>query len=76
MDAARAALAELAALASAADGFARPKVPELGAHALADQVVVLTSDALAAGADAVTVDAVLVRLASELGIAPAPAPDG
>lgn len=63
-----AALDTLARLASAADGRPRPPVPDAGLHAIADQVEVLVDDALAAGADAQEVEAVLRRVATELGL--------
>ena len=54
-----------AARASGAQGPV-PPVPDLGSHALADQLQVLTGDALTAGADPAAVRDVLTRLASEL----------
>ena len=65
---ARAALAELTEMASQADGFRRPPVPDVGVHALADQLEVLSADAVAAGAPREHVEAVLVRLATQLGM--------
>ncbi len=64
----RTALAELAEMASQADMFRRPPVPDVGVHALADQLEVLTADALAAGVPREHVDAVLMELAGQLGL--------
>lgn len=66
--AAGAGLDALAGLAATADGRPRPPVPAAGPHALADQFQVLVADALAAGADALDVDAVLRGVAAELGL--------
>lgn len=66
--AAHAALAQLAALGWAGAGPV-PPVPDLGPHALADQLQVLTDDALAAGATG-AVDAVITALADGLRIRP------
>jgi hypothetical protein len=64
----RAVLDALAALATSADGRPRPPVPDAGLHALPDQVEVLVTDALDAGADVQQVDALLQRAATELGL--------
>lgn len=65
--AARHALHSLATLSALARGEDRHPVPELGAHALADQLQVLTDDALAGGASPQAVEAVLTDLAGDLG---------
>lgn len=57
----RAALQALADLAAAADGEPSRQVPELGLHALADQVLVLAHEAGRAGAGEPARDA-LARL--------------
>lgn len=62
----RAALSELATMATQYDRIVRPAVPDVGPHALADQLVVLTADALEAGAPQSQVDAVLLDLARGL----------
>ena len=70
IDSARRAMQRLAELAAAARGTSpAPRVPELGAHAIADQLVVLVADARCAGVPPDTVDEALLRLAAELGIA-------
>lgn len=69
--AARAAAAELAGLAWAAEGRgdqAVPPVPDLGPHVLADQLQVLVADALAAGVDPAHVHAVVTALAGRLSV--------
>ncbi len=69
--AAREATADRAALGWAAEGrgeLAVPGVPDLGAHALADQLEVLTDDALAAGADPAAVHDIVARLAGRLSV--------
>ncbi len=64
----RTALAELAQMAAQADAFRRPPVPDVGVYGLADQLEVLTADALAAGVPREHVDAVLMGLARQLGL--------
>jgi len=68
IDAARSALAELAALADAADGRSRPPIPDVSVHGLADQLQVLAMDAFSTGAEPAQVEAVLARLAAALGL--------
>ena len=71
IDAARDASTALAGLGWAAEGrgeAAVPSVPDLGPHVLADQLQVLTDDALAAGVDPSEVSAVIGRLAERLSI--------
>ena len=63
----RETLSALAAIASDQDGFDRPPVPEVGVHALADQLEVLVMDAASAGATSERIDAVLDELAVRLG---------
>ena len=53
-------------MASEHDGIARPAVPDVGAHALLDQLVVLTEDAWDAGVPDDQVEAVIGQLAMEL----------
>ena len=65
----RSALSSLAAHATTYDGIPRPAVPDAGVHALADQLQVLTMDALEAGVPADEVRTVLCRLARDLGLA-------
>ena len=67
--AARATLAHLAVLATAHDGTPRPAVPDVGVHALVDQLQVLVADAVLAGAQSAQVCEVLYRLAGTLGLA-------
>ena len=67
----RAALSALAEMASSHDGVQRPEVPDAGIHALADQLEVLTADAIEAGGPTDDVDAVLSGLARDLGLAKA-----
>lgn len=55
-------------MASDADGRPRPAVPDVGAHALADQLEVLTADALDAGAGVDEVQGLLDELAQRLGL--------
>jgi len=64
----RAALEDLSRLASAHDGIPRPPVPDVGVHALADQLQVLTADALDAGVPLVRVTDMLVQLSRRLGL--------
>jgi hypothetical protein len=64
----RAACADLAAAAAAAEHRAVPVVPELDPHALADQLTVLAADAVASGVPADQVQARLQRLAADLGL--------
>jgi hypothetical protein len=52
----RATLQSLADLAADRDGGARRPVPALALHALADQVLVLTHDAVRAGANGAAAD--------------------
>ena len=59
----------MAEQATTYDGIQRPAVPDAGVHALADQLEVLTADALAAGVPAEEVDTVLAGLARDLGLA-------
>ncbi len=67
---ARSAAVDLAALGwTVADGPV-PPVPDLGPHALADQLQLLTADAVAADADAEVLDAIIRTLARRLGIRP------
>jgi hypothetical protein len=65
----RSALSSLAAQAATYDGIPRPAVPDVGVHALADQLQVLTMDALEAGVPADEIRTVLARLARDLGLA-------
>ena len=65
----RSALITLAELATSYDRISRPAVPDAGVHALADQLEVLTADALEAGVPAREVDTVLTGLAREFGLA-------
>jgi len=65
----RAALDLLSQNASAHDGQNRPPVPDAGVHALADQLQVLTADALDAGVPVDEVREVLDGLASRFGLA-------
>ena len=67
MVAARHALDSLATLSALARGEAVRPVPELPPHALADQLQVLTDDALTGGADPRAVATVLEDLARDLG---------
>ncbi|WP_111767630.1 hypothetical protein [Nakamurella deserti] len=65
------ACAELAALGWAAENRGEapvPTVPDLGPHALADQLQVLLDDALAAGADPAAVHALMAELATRLSV--------
>jgi len=64
----RAALDTLAQLATDYDNVQRPAVPEVGVHALADQLEVLTADAIDSGVPVDEVDAVLSDLAEGLGL--------
>lgn len=66
-DRTREALHAVAALAAAARGNPAPAVPDVGPHALADQVVVLLADARAAGAPAGEIDRVMAALLVDLG---------
>lgn len=63
---ARVALDLLAQLATAHDGLSRPDVPDAGVHALADQLDVLITDALTAGAPETEVRLILTDLAASL----------
>lgn len=65
--AARHALQSLATLSALARGEVDRPVPELGPHALADQLQVLADDALDGGADPAAVAMVLTDLARDLG---------
>ena len=64
----RRALDALAALAATARGVEPPEVPPLAPHVLADQLVVLMSDARAAGVPASDLDAVITDLRTQLGL--------
>ena len=64
----RFALSTLAERATAHDRIERPAVPDVGVHALGDQLEVLISDALEAGVPADEVDSVLAGLARDLGL--------
>ncbi|SDO30426.1 hypothetical protein SAMN04515671_0494 [Nakamurella panacisegetis] len=63
---ARVTLRRLAAMASDSDGLARPDVPDVGPHALADQLFVLAADALGSGCSTEAVEAVLLDLGGAL----------
>lgn len=65
--AAREAMRTLAALGWPGPGPV-PAVPDLGPHAIADQLQVLADAAVAAGAPSADVDAVIVALADRLSI--------
>jgi len=65
----RAALAQLAGLATTHDGTPRPAVPDAGAHALVDQLQVLAADAVLAGAQPGQMAEVLYQLTLTLGLA-------
>ena len=65
----RSALSTLAERAATHDRIVRPAVPDAGIHALADQLEVLTADALEAGVPAHEVTIVLAGLARDLGLA-------
>lgn len=68
--AARAAIDALAALGRRPGDLAGrgPVVPDLGAHALADQLQVLTDDADAAGVGDAAIEKVLEQLAERLSV--------
>jgi len=65
----RRALDALAARAAAARGTEVPVVPILAPYALADQLVVLIADALAAGVPPAELDGLLADLRTDLGLA-------
>ncbi len=60
---------DLSQRAAAHDGHPRPPVPDVGVHGLADQLQVLTADALDAGVPVEEVTVVLGRLTRDLGLA-------